>query len=209
MAITSASQRFIAIDVGAPGRHSDSGVFSRCALGAAILNGNITFPAPRPYPGTDGEPQPCVIVSDGAFPLRPNLMRPFPGRGISREQRIYNYRHSRARRSSESTFGGAAVKWRVLYTRISTKPHTTISTVKAVCLLHNFLYDTNPEPQRPPGNFTPPMPGTSINVEDAEDEDLEEFATPQALRLREALMAYFVNENPLPWQDEQIERGTF
>ena len=50
---------------------------------------------------------PYVIVGDEAFPLKPYLMQPFPGRDIrnNEERRKYNYRLSRARRVIENAFG--------------------------------------------------------------------------------------------------------
>lgn len=49
---------------------------------------------------------PYVFVGDEAFPLKPYLLRPYPGRAVdSQQKRIYNYRLSRARRVVENAFG--------------------------------------------------------------------------------------------------------
>ena len=41
---------------------------------------------------------PFFLVGDEAFPLKPWLQRPYPGKGISEEKVIFHYRLSRARR---------------------------------------------------------------------------------------------------------------
>ena len=46
------------------------------------MSGTLPFPRPQPLPGTSGPDLPYVIVGDEAFPLRENLLRPYPGRNL-------------------------------------------------------------------------------------------------------------------------------
>jgi hypothetical protein len=61
------------------------------------------------------QPLPHVFVGDEAFPLSENLMRPYPKRSVTGkyENKIYNYRLSRARETVECSFGILASRFRV------------------------------------------------------------------------------------------------
>ncbi len=77
---------FRVIDVGGYGRTSDGGSLANSSFGQALRGGTLHLPPDRPLPGADHRgPQPHVFVADEAFPLRKNLMRPFPGNKSARE----------------------------------------------------------------------------------------------------------------------------
>ena len=74
-----------------------------------------------------------VIVADEAFPLKPNIMRPYAGRGYSvlpRFQQIFNYRLSRARRVVENAFGLITMRWRILANKMLIQPERADLVVK-------------------------------------------------------------------------------
>ncbi|GFO21950.1 Pol polyprotein [Plakobranchus ocellatus] len=66
-------------------------------------------------------------------------MRPFPRRGLDNVRRIYNYRHSRAKRTIECAFGVLVGKWSVLKTTLNMLPENAIKVVLACCVLHSFV----------------------------------------------------------------------
>lgn len=72
---------------------------------------------------------------DEAFPLSENLMRSYLKRNVTGniENKMFNYRLSRARQIVECTFGILAFRFRVFQ-----KPFE-IKVVKAACVLHNYL----------------------------------------------------------------------
>lgn len=98
------------------GSISDGGVWSNSDFGQALYHDEVDLPLDKPLPGTD-IPFPHFFVGDEAFPLKKYLMRPFSGRMhhvLPDEQRIFNYRLSRARRVSENAFGILTMRWQVL-----------------------------------------------------------------------------------------------
>jgi hypothetical protein len=71
--------------------------------------------------------------------LLKNLLRPYPSKNLSHEKRIYNYRHARARRVVECTFGILSKKWHVLHSVILVHPNFASIIVQCCYVLHNFV----------------------------------------------------------------------
>ena len=86
---------------------------------------------------------PYFLVGDKSFPLQSWLLIPYPGQGIPKEQRIFNYRLSTARRVIENAFGILNACWRVFMQPIQSTVEKSDQIVKATICLHNFLRQTN------------------------------------------------------------------
>ena len=56
---------------------------------------------------------------------------------------MYNYRHSRARRVIENTFGILVAHWRIYNTPIHAKPENVEKIVSATIALHNYFRQTD------------------------------------------------------------------
>jgi hypothetical protein len=138
MALVDADYRFLWVDIGANGSASDCGVFNRSQMEPALKYNTIGFPPPEPLPNDDRN-MPFFLAGDDAFPLRSYLMKPYSMRYLTREQRIFNYRLSRARRVVENTFGILASRFRCLLTTMNTTPENSTSAVKACVTLHNVM----------------------------------------------------------------------
>lgn len=82
---------------------------------------------------------PYNIVDDDAFPFRPYIMNPYARRDLTVEERIFNYRFSRARRIIENAFGILANRFRILILTIQSRPEVVQNTIMASSSLHNFL----------------------------------------------------------------------
>lgn len=81
--------RFTYVDIGDYGRQSDGGVFSRSSMGQGLIDDALNLPRRAPLLGVS---TPYYFVGDDAFPLKENLMKPYPGRSLTHERRVYNYR---------------------------------------------------------------------------------------------------------------------
>ncbi|XP_064643564.1 uncharacterized protein LOC135497663 [Lineus longissimus] len=207
MAVADGKYRFRMVDIGAYGRESDGGVFSRSQFGIKMDNDTLGIPESGCLPGTDIK-VPYMFLGDEAFPLKKNLMRPYAGTGLDYEHRVFNYRLSRNRRCVENAFGIPAARWRIFRGPIEVKPENVDVMVKATIALHNFLL-ANDGHFNPRVRYVPPQFVDFIG-EDGElkpgqwreitktDTDLQEVgrlganvATRQATKIRDILSEYF------------------
>ena len=204
LALVDADYKFIAVNMGDYGRNSDGGIYADSELGKAMEAGTLSVPRNTPLPGSGelGE-MPYVMVGDAAFPLRPYLMRPYPGKGLPKEKEIFNYRLSRARMVVEGAFGILCARWRALHNRLNMLPKNVDLVVLAACTLHNML--TNPREAR-------------ALQQEADDEDIRyeqariqpvgaNRAAAAAYFVRENFSTYFNGEGKVHWQDRAINKG--
>ena len=94
---------------------------------------------------------PYFLVGDEIFPLKPWLLRPYPGRLLQLLEMIYNYRHSRARRVIENAFGILRARWRIFSHPIKASVQNTERYVMACLCLPNYLPPTKNSLYTPQG----------------------------------------------------------
>ncbi|CAN7985976.1 unnamed protein product, partial [Ixodes hexagonus] len=148
MAVADSNYRFVLVDVGAYGRQSDGGVLKQSLMGASLEHGPLDLPGTRLQPGTSTPAMP-VFLGDEAFQLRPDFLRPCPGKSNSDDKVIFNCRLSRARhhcncmlihrRCVENAFGILCSRWRLFRRPLGEEPERAELLVAAACALHNFL----------------------------------------------------------------------
>ena len=143
MAVCDAHYNFTLLDVGQYGSTNDSSVLNSSEMGKALENGNLNLPDPEHFPGCSLPHLPYFLVGDEIFALKPWLMRPYPGKNITEERSIYNYRLSRARRVIENTFGILVARWRIFRAPIQAKIESVQKIVLAAVALHNYLRQTD------------------------------------------------------------------
>ena len=222
LAAADANYCFIFVDVGEYGSSHDGTVFAKSSLGRGLEDGCLDLPCPPP----DGLQY--VFLGDEAFPLKANLLRPYPGRNMSNVNRhkrqVFNYRLSRARRVVENTFGILVTKWRIFRQPIIGAVETVDVIVKAATVLHNFL-------RRRDGTSTESLPYIGPDEVDAEHDGQirrgawraqaesagalqcpgrlgSNNAAREVMGLRDRFADYFASpEGSVPWQDRVVRRG--
>ncbi|KAH7940829.1 hypothetical protein HPB49_006537 [Dermacentor silvarum] len=137
LAVADSNYKFVVVDVGGYGKQSDGGVLKQPIFGRLLDEGKLQLPWGLPLSNT-ALPAPCAFIGDEAFQLRTDFMRPYPGRGLEARKRIFNYRLSRAR---QNAFGILVTRWRILKRAMGECPENADETVKAPCVLPNFLMD--------------------------------------------------------------------
>ena len=157
---------------------------------------------------------PYVFLGDDAFALKEFMMKPFPQQGLNEERRLYNYRHSRARRISENLFGILANRWRIFFSIINLEPENVEDCILTALTLHNMLIkSTNSANVYRPGSFVDTISEDGGILEgewrsETPTESLYSLEVPKrghnasinAKSVRETFMNYFVNDGAVEWQ---------
>ena len=214
MAVASGDYKFISVDIGQIGSASDSGIWERSQFGEAWKQKAINTPPPTPQPGTN-DPVDYVMIGDEAFPLQPNLLRPYPGRDLNTmTKKRYNYRLSRARRVVENTFGILTNRFRVLFTTIDADAAKATSIVRACCVLHNMLLTVHDNVYLPAGFADNVLNDGNVagGFWRANRQNLEGMAATArrhvdaATAARNRYAEWFSAQGAVDWQDQHVNR---
>ena len=138
LAIAGPDYECLYADIGCKGRSNDSGVWNNSELCTLFEEGKLGLPSPTPLLYGNKE-VPYVLVGDEAFALKPYMMKPFSQKELTTAKRVYNHRHSRARRISENLFGILANRWRAFLSPLRVSPDKATTMTNCALVLHNFL----------------------------------------------------------------------
>lgn len=197
LAVVDAHCCFRVVDMGASGKSSDGGTLAASAFGSAQQQGTLNLPGDAPLPGAEHlGPMPHVFLADEAFPLRRNLLRPYPGHTVG-EKRVFNYRLSHARRLVECAFGILATQWRIYRRVLGVSPQVAESAVKATVVLHNFLRWGDGAPTGAPTGPAEPSAGIQDVARVGSNN-----ASREAIAVRNQFTEYFSSAaGQVPWQN--------
>ena len=112
LAVCDAKYNFIFAVIGQYGSNNDCGVPANSELAFAMDENAWNLPEPERIDGIEEEDIPYYLLGDEIFPLKPWLMRPYPGT-MQEDIQVYNYRHSRARLPIENSFGILVARFRI------------------------------------------------------------------------------------------------
>ncbi|KAH7945967.1 hypothetical protein HPB49_018282 [Dermacentor silvarum] len=122
------------INVGSPGRCHDAYVYGRSELHNLVASDFFKSPASE-IEGTRVGP---IILCDQAFPLTPNLLKPFANAVAGTREGIFNYQLSKTRRIVENAFGRLKARFRFTSKRMECKLRTAKQAIRSACVLHNI-----------------------------------------------------------------------
>ena len=218
LAICDARYNFTMVDVGQYGSNNDSGVLLNSEMGQNFEDSLFKVPPEENVKNSTFE-LPYYLVGDEIFPLKTWLMRPFPGK-LTEEQRIFNYRLSRARRVIENTFGILVARWRLFRGPIRADRENVLRYVLAAISLHNYLRLTDSATYCPNG-FVDSEDSTG-RIKKGEwrrivaqgNAGLQPMARVRgsryqnrAIEMRSAIMRYLnSDEGSVPWQLEYVRK---
>lgn len=204
LAICDANYNFIDIDVGCYGKSSDSRIHQCSVWTKKITQLRNNIPQPRPI-YTNGIPIPFSLIGDEGFALPQHLQKPYAGKYLPRNKRIYNYRLTRARRYVECIFGLLSNKFKIFNRPMNVNIEFCTNIVKACCVLHNFIrkrdgykYDHTLSVT---GFENPPATETFKSIGGRRSEPNGLTGT----EIRNIYTDYFTSaEGSVPWQDSKI-----
>lgn len=173
-------------------------------MGKLINSGNFNIPPPAALPSTNIV-LPNVILGDEAFALTNSMMKPYPRVQSLHDgtKAIYNYRHSRARRTTENCFGIMSAYFRIFHTPIHTIPEKIDKIILASSILHNMMRDEQiPSPAESTfGNTDNILLPTDnlIPISNALGRPTNEGAF-----IRDKFKEFFNGVGAVPWQQDMI-----
>ena len=201
MAVVDHDYCFRYVDIGSYGRNADGGIFQNCSLYSYLENELLL-------------PKNGVLLGDDAVPLKPYLLKPYK-QVPTIQEKVLNYRLSRAKRIVENGFGILASRFRVLRKEIQVKEDTALKIILCACTLHNWLRRNYSTTYTPPGTtdyediIKFQITSGQWRSEITELQSIKRTRInnrPKAIseKLRDNYKEYFIDEGAVEWQMNMI-----
>lgn len=212
MALVDSKYQFLWIDVGGVGHQSDAQIYNNSELKECIDAGTLGIPDPASLPHDDDDhPMPYFFVGDDAFAMRTYMMKPYGRRNLDQQQKIFNYRLSRARRVVENAFGILALRFQCFLGQMRQEPETVRLLVEAAVMLHNLIRKRYQaldvrmlDQEDAQHNLIPGAWRTAAITEDLNRPIRGNRDSELAKRQRDTLKYYFNSVGAVAWQDKMI-----
>lgn len=211
LAIVGPQYRFLAYEIGRPGRMSDSGIWCRSPLRRYFEPSSVYNPLLIPksqrlvdHNGVidDGGPDiPFHLIGDDGFGLNPRLIKPY-SRNLDAKKTIFNYRLSRARQVVEVAFGILANRFRVLHNRVHAKVENATLAVETCVLLHNFISSRRPMIHQQEVDKAKRHYSLIESIPELSRPRGDQYALTNAVTIRDYMRDYFLDVYPIPSQYE-------
>ncbi len=135
-AVVGKNLTFMDTAIGYPGSMHDARVFRSSDIFQKAQKGEILT---EPLTTVNGVQIRPLLLGDGAYPLLPWLMKPYPnGAILNRSQRRFNKTLSSARSTVERAFG-------ILKARLDNRFENIPEVILSCCILHNFCQEAGEE----------------------------------------------------------------
>ena len=182
-------------------------------------NNTLKLPPPRPLPllkddfynTEERTPVPFAFVGDDAFQLTKYCMKPYGGKNMADDQRIFDYRLSRKRRVTKNAFGIWVNRFRFFSVRNNLNESNVFTVVLASVVLHNMLREKSADTYTPAG-FADEIDSNGYMRESTWREEVgSELLCPLQLaknnnfsrnaeEIRNDFKDYFYGPGAVPWQ---------
>lgn len=206
LAVYDANYKFIMVDIGAPGRRSDGGIFKESEMGQRFYSNSMNLPPPTKI-GLNGPTIKFYMDGDEAFALTDFMMRPYPRRtNLTLEKEVSNYRLSRARRMIECSFGILVRRFNIFQGPMTVNVRTAKKIVNAAVCLHNFILDDEKCFINDYEN------ANGLNVTEGYQKSLQDNqqnSSQNALQMRQDLTDFFMGEGAVHWQWEKVKNKDY
>ena len=154
---------------------------------------------------------PYFFVGDDAFAMRTYMMKSYGRRNLDQQQKIFNYRLSRARRVVENAFGILALRSQCFLGQMRQEPDTVRLLVEAAVILHNLIRKRYQaldvrmlDQEDAQHNLIPGAWRTTAITEDLNRPIRGNRDTELAKRQRDTLKYYFNSAGAVAWQDKMV-----